>query len=152
MSAIMGRPTIYSEELANTIFELLANGTSLIKICQRDDMPVLSTVFDWIAKKPDFSDKYRIARDHQADYFAESIVDIAAENELRGVYRGEEVTIELSSTAVARNRLRMDAQKWYASKLNPRKYGDKTILAGDDEAPLVIKTIERTIVKPKSIE
>ena len=38
---------------------------------------------------------------------------------------GEDVALALDATAVARNRLRVDARKWVASKLKPKKYGDK---------------------------
>jgi len=48
--------------------------------------------------------------------------------------------------AVARSRLRIDARKWLASKLAPKKYGDKidATLSGPDGGP--IKT-ENTIVE-----
>lgn len=55
---------------------------------------------------------------------------------------GEDVKVVFDSTAVARNRLRMDARKWVASKLKPKKYGDKLALAGDDESPLVVKVVK----------
>ena len=33
-------------------------------------------------------------------------------------------------------RLRVDARKWVAAKLKPRKYGDRVELAGDKDSPL----------------
>ena len=35
-------------------------------------------------------------------------------------------------------RNRVDAKKWILSKLAPRKYGDRTILAGDADSPLSV--------------
>ncbi|TXH58050.1 MAG: terminase small subunit protein, partial [Desulfurellales bacterium] len=35
--------------------------------------------------------------------------------------------VVFDATAVARNRLRVDARKWLASKLAPKKYGDKVL-------------------------
>lgn len=35
-------------------------------------------------------------------------------------------------------RVRVDARKWYLSKLAPKRYGDRLELAGDKEAPLHI--------------
>ena len=36
---------------------------------------------------------------------------------------------------MARNKLRVDARKWIASKLKPRVYGDKLELSGEVGAP-----------------
>jgi len=33
----------------------------------------------------------------------------------------------------------VDARKWIAAKLKPRKYGDRQIIAGDAENPLAIQ-------------
>ena len=48
---------------------------------------------------------------------------------------GEEITI---GDAVDRTRLQIDARKWYASKLAPKKYGDKVQqeVSGPDGAPI----------------
>ena len=35
---------------------------------------------------------------------------------------------------VQRSRLRIDARKWYASKLAPKIYGDKLAIGGDEDA------------------
>ena len=35
---------------------------------------------------------------------------------------------------------RIDARKWVASKLKPKKYGDRQIVAGDADSPLEVKT------------
>jgi hypothetical protein len=35
-------------------------------------------------------------------------------------------------------RIRVDTRKWIASKLKPKKYGDKIELGGDTNAPLII--------------
>jgi hypothetical protein len=39
---------------------------------------------------------------------------------------------------INRSRLRVDTRKWLMSKLAPKKYGDRTVLAGDPDAPLVL--------------
>ena len=42
-------------------------------------------------------------------------------------------------------RLRMDARKWVASKLKPRKYGDKVALTGHDDGPVKTEAKNYTI-------
>ena len=40
--------------------------------------------------------------------------------------------VVFDATAVARNKLRVDARKWLASKMAPKKYGDKLGIGGAD--------------------
>lgn len=135
----MGRPTDYCDETVDAICERLANGESLRSICKSDDMPSLATVFRWLRVHPEFSDQYARAREEQAEALADEIVEIADEacTTVRADKHGtkpddEEGNTEVvfDSAAVARNRLRVDARKWVASKLKPKKYGDKMELSG----------------------
>ena len=120
----MARPSIYSEELANLICEELSKGNPLYRLCQeRDDFPAESTVYAWLGEKAEFSEKYARARERQADRRADEIIEIAD---------------TVADAAIARNRI--DARKWAASKLAPKKYGDKIALGGaEDLGP--VKTI-----------
>ena len=106
----MARPTDYNEELVSSICEQLADGFSLRQICLSESMPNRATVFRWLAKYEEFSDQYARAKEEAAELFAEDIISIAD---------GEE------DGDVQRDRLRVDARKWVASKLKPKKYGDK---------------------------
>jgi hypothetical protein len=47
--------------------------------------------------------------------------------------------------------LRIDARKWYASKLAPKKYGEKTQteLSGPDGAPLNVSLIDYSTIAKK---
>jgi hypothetical protein len=82
----------------------------------------------------DFQQKYARAREDQADYLADEIIGISDEAQTEQV--GEDGLVKYDATAVARNRLRVDTRKWAASKMKPKKYGERTTLAGDPEAPL----------------
>lgn len=144
----MGRHREYTTEMGDKICEQLADGKSLRAICADDDMPNRATVFRWLAdpSMSEFSDQYTRAREDQAEFYAASIIDISDESEVEAKYDGEDVRLDLSSTAVARNRLRVDARKWYASKLAPKKYGDlqKLELTGKDGAPIEIDEVKRS--------
>lgn len=107
-----GRPSKYSDEMAEKICEKIANGRSLRSICAEDGMPTTSTVCKWLNENKEFSEQYARARDKQADYFAEEIIEIAD-------------SAEAESAAVAKAKLQIDARKWAASKIAPKKYGDK---------------------------
>lgn len=140
-----GRPSDFSPEIANEICERLAKGESLRSItgADRDDfMPSETTVRRWLAGNEDWNEQFRRqyahAREAQADHYAEEIIDIAD-----GVDQWRPTDADMASAVVRdpqRDRLRIDARKWVASKLAPKKYGEKVALTGgsEDDAPLQV--------------
>jgi len=120
-----GRPTIFSEELADTICERLALGESLRAICRDDDMPAMSAVFRWLAANQSFKEQYAHAREAQADALADDILDIAD-------------TAKETNEAVRKAQLRIESRKWIAAKLKPKKYNDRVIneVTGADGGPV----------------
>lgn len=119
-----GRPSDYSQELADTICERLCTGESLRSICREDGMPRMATIFRWLANKPDFSEQYTRAREEQAETLADEIVQIADDG-LNDTYLDENGNKRTDQDVIARSRLRVEARKWVASKLKPKKYGDR---------------------------
>lgn len=125
----MGRPSKFTEAAADAICQRLAEGESLKAICDGDDMPAQSTVFKWLSEQQTFSERYARAREAQADALFDEILTIAddgrndwielkdEENENRGWRENGE--------ALRRSQLRVDARKWMAAKLRPKKYGEK---------------------------
>lgn len=149
----MGRPSEYSQTIAEAITERIADGESLRSICTDEAMPAKSTVFKWLSQQKEFADQYARAREEQAETLAAEIVEIADEEctMVRASKHGAkaddsesgEVEVVFDATAVARNRLRVDARKWVASKLKPKVYGDKvsTELTGPNGGP--VETVTR---------
>jgi hypothetical protein len=70
------------------------------------------------------SDQYVQACEERADSIFEEIIEIAdnTTNDSIITDKGEIPNNEW----IARSRLRVDARKWAVSKMNPKKYGDKT--------------------------
>ena len=134
----MSTATPYSEEIFQAILDRIAQGESLNKICQREDFPHQSNVYRWLAQKPELRDKYARAREIQADKYFNEIIAIADDS--TGDYEEGEKGLQFNSEHVQRSRLRIDARKWAASKLAPKKYGDKTHIehSGDEQKPLSI--------------
>jgi hypothetical protein len=133
----VGRPIEFDQETADRICEQLTEGLSLRKICLAEDMPCCSTVYKWLTKVPEFAEQYAHARESQADTLADEIIDIADDgsNDWMGDKDDEDGT-QYNGDAVARSRLRVEARKWVAAKLKPKKYGDKTLHGSDPENPL----------------
>ena len=122
----VGRPSTYTEEWAREICARLANGESISKICRDDDMPGLSTVYEWLDARKEFADRYARAREDQAHYYAAEIIEIA-DNSGLDVTIGPDGKITINNESVARARLMTDARKWYASKLAPKHYAEKSL-------------------------
>jgi hypothetical protein len=141
-----GRPSEFSEAIADLVCEGIADGRSLRAIAQDEGMPARSTIFKWLSQNPSFADQYARAREVQADVIFEEILEIADDGR-NDTYTDDEGRQRTDHDVIARSRLRVDARKWMAGKLRPKKYGDKLELSGDPENPLVFEKIQRTIVE-----
>lgn len=116
---------MYSVVIADAICERLAEGESLRAICSDNSMPCKAAVFRWLSERPEFADQYARAREEQAEALADELVAIA-----------DGPVGEDSAVLTARDRLRVDARKWVASKLKPKKYGDRIQHANDPTDPM----------------
>lgn len=104
----MARPSKFTQELADEICRRVSEGRSLRSVCRDADMPTDETVRQWRLADAEFSAQYARAREARAEVLADEIVEIAD-------------TAEDAQLA----RLRVDARKWAASKLDPKRYGDR---------------------------
>lgn len=150
----MARPSSFTQKIADTICMRLAEGESLRKICADEAMPSAVTVFKWLSDetKTEFVKQYARAREAQADTLADEILEIADDG-TRDTYIDSEGNERTDQDVIARSRLRVDARKWYASKVAPKKYGDKLAVGGaDDLPPVQFSRIERVIVDPANTD
>src|SRR5690606_8467561 len=103
-----------------------AEGKSLRSICKEPDMPAASTVFLWLTQHEDFSEQYARAREAQADALFDEILEIADDTSQDFIAKGNpdgSETQVVDHEHIQRSRLRVDARKWMAGKLRPKKYG-----------------------------
>jgi hypothetical protein len=127
-----GRPTKYDDELSYKICEIISTSNkSLRTICSEDGMPAVSTILKWITEIPEFSIRYARAKEEQADFLAEEIIEIADDSS-QDLERIDDYGNRIENKEfVNRSRLRVDARKWVASKLKPKRYGDKIEHSGE---------------------
>lgn len=104
---------------------------------------------DYINASDERREQYARAREAQADKFAEDIIHISDDGS-RDTYIDENGNTRTDQEVIARSRLRVDARKWLASKMAPKKYGDKLSaeITGADGGPIEFTEIKRTIVRP----
>jgi len=110
------RPIIwkYSEKIAEKILEGLENGLSLKSICQSDDMPSRATVHRWFRNDENFEARCAQARARGQDVVVDSHEDIEAE-------------VRTGALDPQAARVILSSMQWRASKLAPKKYGDRLI-------------------------
>lgn len=128
-----GRPSKFTQALADKICEHVACGMSLRKVCEQSGMPQMRTVLRWLAdgEHEDFCRQYARAREAQADAMAEDLVDLHEKawvpvmiGDTPLIIDGKPVmTVNKASAAAVR--LEAENKKWLMGKLKPKKYGDK---------------------------
>jgi hypothetical protein len=141
----MGRPSEFTPEAANEICERLAKGESLRSICADEEsgwLPSERTVFRWLETNEAFRQQYAHAREVQAETLVDQIIDIA---DGKDKLDPKELEAQVASDTVVirdhnRDRLRIESRKWVASKLAPKKYGEKvtTEHTGEGGGPITV--------------
>nr|DAK87047.1 MAG TPA: DNA-binding protein [Caudoviricetes sp.] len=120
-----GRPSKYTDKLADNICQMIASGLSVRAICAKKDMVSMQTLFRWLRENDKFREQYVRACEERSYAQAEEIIDIAdnATNDYMEKLEGDGYIF--NSENVQRSRLRIDTRKWLMSKMNPKVYGDK---------------------------
>ncbi len=141
----------YDPELAGQILARLAAGESLRAICRDDGMPRIQAIWEWLATSQEFTTQYARARDLQADAHADEITALSDEEPPQVVAQDGAARVDAGWVTWQKNRI--DARKWVASKLKPKKYGDAATLAltgADGGAVDVVTTVKRLLVDPQA--
>ncbi len=122
-------------EQFNRICDLIARGKSLRKAAKAtarkfpDGIRTEGGFRHWVRSQDvegKLATQYACAREDQADYLADEIVDLADDEKIPADSR----------------RIRVDARKWVASKLRPKQYGDKLALGGADDLPAIRQEVQ----------
>jgi hypothetical protein len=113
---------------------------TLKDVCRDADMPKEPTVYQWLNRHPEFAELYARAREQRAEMIAEDVIEIAD-----------------TEFDPQKARVRIDARKWAAAKMNPKNYGDKvetktTHEAGESFAGLLTKIFTTDVLPPHATE
>jgi len=105
-----GRPSVrYDATKAMKFLQLLSTGTmSMRAICEMKDMPSRDAIFRWVRENPDFAAAYHQARSDQMHGYVDDTVFIADTEE-----------------DTQRARVKIDARRWVAERLEPKHYGPR---------------------------
>ena len=143
------------EKIFEEILEYIEDGKSLRSILKPLNMPSSRTFFKWIDEDKEKVKRYARAMEIRAESIFEDILEIADDgtNDFMTITKGGiEYNVE-DKEVTNRSRLRVDARKFFLSKVLPKKYGDKLDLTSDGyklEAPkkIIIKVNRREDTNP----
>jgi hypothetical protein len=136
---LLGRPSEFSQKVADQICEEIAKGRSVRAICadksaEFDGLPSERSIYRWLEDEANvaFRQQYARAREAQADGKFEETWEIA-----------KAATAETVQVA----RLQIDTLKWQTGKLAPKKYGEKVAHVGGGEGDAPIQTASEVTVR-----
>lgn len=126
MTDKIGRPTLYTIELATEICNTISCSTKGIKqLCmEKSHWPCADTIFHWRKIHKEFSDQYVRAKQFQIEALIDEILEIADSSD-KDFKSNPDGKVIIDHEHIQRSRLRIDTRKWLASKLVPKIYGDR---------------------------
>lgn len=142
----MGRPTTFTQAVADAIAARVADGEPLRRILRTTKgMPPWRTVFHWIEDRPEFAAQMEKARAMGYDAIAEEALEIADTPHV-GITETDKVGKDGPYTEVRRGdmiehrRLQVDTRLKLLAKWHWKKYGDKQHLehTGTDGGPVQV--------------
>lgn len=133
--AKVGRPSMYTPELAERICEAVATTPDMLEeICDKyDDFPCADTVYTWVRSRPQFAEMFARAKEYQIDTLVSHGFNIIRDTKNDLYNDGEKVAV--NHATIARARMESDYIKWLASKLKRKKYGDSQEVTVKQESP-----------------
>ena len=112
--------TRYTPEFAAEVCRRMSEGDSLRQVCRDNGVPE-STVRQWVRdNREGFTVQYQGARALQVESWSDLILELANRDDLEPQDK----------------RIRVDTLKWLMSKLAPKRYGDRLLVAGDADNPV----------------
>jgi hypothetical protein len=120
----------YSKKEIESIFETICDkieneGLPISRILNQENMPSYSTFYIWLNDDETKSKRYARATEVRAEKIFDEILDISDSQE-GDVYIDKDGKECINHNIINRARLRVDARKWILSKMNPKKFSDKS--------------------------
>lgn len=122
----MTKASLDDTAVVDLLCERVASGLGISAVCDMPDMPAKTTVYARMASDDAFRTRIARAREAQQDSEADYCVDMA-----------DQATAEDWQVV----KLRIWARQWRASKLAPKKYGEKLELEHGGDMNVVFKTV-----------
>lgn len=138
--------TPFSDPVFEAILTRIESGESVLSICRDPDMPHHSNFYRWLRDKEGLVDRYRLAREIQAEILFAEILEIADESASDWLAAtAPDKPPKANTEHIQRAKLRIDTRKWLVAKLAPKKYGERVALEHDlsDSVANLLAALER---------
>lgn len=146
-----GRPSIFTQAIADEICLRIADGEPLRQICRDDHMPAWQTVYLWQRTYKDFYERFAHARELGEDAIAQECLRIADDG-TNDTYVDEQGRVRVDHDHIQRSKLRIETRLKLLAKWNPRKWGDRVDVnhGGQANNPvnMLLQQIQGTRLKP----
>jgi hypothetical protein len=129
----LGRPSKYTPEVVEKICERLSKGEPLAAICRDEDMPSVTTMWQWEQNYPIVSESIARARSEGEDFMAADCLNIADDNGQDIRYSSEGFP-STDHDVIQRAKLRIDTRLKLLAKWNPKKWGEKVDVTSGGES------------------
>jgi hypothetical protein len=104
-------------------------------------MPAFQKVYEWMGRDQDLSGAIARAREIGYDKMAEEVLQIADTPMMGQIQtmddKGSTIRTE---DMLGHRKLQIETRLKLLAKWNPKKYGDRTVLAGDAQMPVVVQS------------
>ena len=134
----LGRPKRLEpdKKIMEEVLFWISSGQTLRSYCRQDGKPCFSTIYAWINKSVEFSERFARARELGSDMIADNIMETM--NETPRIIEGEQSRIDPSWVAL--QKAKADVALKLLSKWFPSRYGDKINADVQGDIKLVINT------------
>ena len=119
-----GRPSKFTEALAEEICERLSKGEPLAVICRDERMPAYRTVYHWQDDHPEFLANVARARTDGYESLAVDCLHISDDNG-RDVRFTEKGAVVVDTDVIQRAKLRVETRLKLLACWDPKRYGPK---------------------------
>lgn len=119
---------LWTEDLENQVIEGILSERTLRAVSQKCGISCASIIKRTVVSPP-FGEQYARAMQIRDDAKFAELDDLQSEVP-------QETMHGVDAAWVNWRRLQIDTLKWWLSKRQPKKYGERTTLAGDPEQPL----------------
>ena len=129
----MARPSEFNNDVADKIIDRINNGESCASVMRDPAMPAQSTLYYWLARNREFSERYALALEYRTHQLAETRHDIINDAFTNGVPDNFEACPSVWGNLVKEQlrAIEWDAERLAAKKYKPRQEVEHTVNTGD---------------------
>ena len=133
----LGRPiSIPYSKIVEEVLFWISSGNTLRSYCRQDNKPAFTTIYNWLNKDKEFTERFVRAREVGSDMIADSIMEIM--NEQPEMIEGDNPRID--PAWVALQKAKSDVALKLLSKWFPSRYGDRVGVEAKGDISLTIST------------